>query len=38
MKLMFCMFAEDIDLLPRNLFTETLARLSFFARMMGRKS
>src|SRR5262245_27061855 len=24
MKLMFCMFAEDIDLLPRNLFTETV--------------
>jgi hypothetical protein len=25
MKLMFCMFAEDIDLLPRGLFTETVA-------------
>lgn len=25
MKLMFCMFAEDIDLLPRGLFTRTVA-------------
>jgi hypothetical protein len=25
MKLMFCMFAEDIDLLPRGLFTKTVA-------------
>jgi type II restriction/modification system DNA methylase subunit YeeA len=25
MKLMFCMFAEDIELLPRNLFTRTVA-------------
>lgn len=25
MKLMFCMFAEDIDLLPRDLFTRTVA-------------
>jgi hypothetical protein len=26
MKLMFCMFAEDIDLLPRELFTRTVAK------------
>ena len=25
MKLMFCMFAEDIELLPRDLFTKTVA-------------
>ncbi len=25
MKLMFCMFAEDIELLPRDLFTRTVA-------------
>jgi hypothetical protein len=36
MKIMFCMFAEDMELLPRNLFLETVRKTKFDSRKLTK--